>query len=181
MTAAGSVLVGSHFVVIDVGGMVCNSCVQNIEANIGEMTGVHEVKVSLGDKNARIQYNPALTTPSQLCVAIEGIGFSAKVQGAADNAETGGTFVAGRKPEQGILKTCCVGIEGMTCHSCVSLIESTVGEVKGVVGVSVSLPNKEATVEYNDALVTLEDIQDSITSMGFIVTRTTGTLACTYS
>ena len=174
VTAAGSVPERDHLVVIDVDGMVCHSCVQNIETNIRKMEGVHTIEVSLSDKNARIQYNPSLTSPSQLCDAIEEIGFDAKVQSATGSSNTGGTSVAGRKPEQGKLKTCCVGIEGMTCHSCVSLIESTVGEVRGVVGVSVSLPNKEAVVDYNDALVTLVDIQDSITSVGFTVTRTTG-------
>ena len=178
VTATGSVPDSGHCVVIDVDGMVCHSCVQNIETNIGKMKGVHEVKVSLSDKNARVQYNPSLTSPSKLCDAIEEMGFDAKVPGTTDTARTKGTFVAGMKPELGKLKTCCVGIDGMTCHSCVSLIESTVGEVRGVVGVSVSLPNKEAMIEYNDALVTLMDIRTSITSVGFTVTHTTGTYPC---
>ena len=74
-----------HVVVVNVDGMVCHSCVQNVEMNIGKMTGVHEIKVSLSDKNARIKYDPSLVTPSKLCDAIEEIGFNAKVQGVPES------------------------------------------------------------------------------------------------
>ena len=160
-------------VVVEVDGMVCHSCVQNIEMNIGKMTGVHEINVSLSDKNARIKYDPSLITPSKLCDAVEEIGFGAKVQGAVKTG-TATSCKTGSQQEQGKLRMCTVGIEGMTCHSCVSLIESTVGEMRGVVGVTVSLANKKGTVEYNDALVTPEDISNTVNEMGFTVTHTTG-------
>ena len=160
-------------VVVEVEGMVCHSCVQNIEMNIGKMTGVHEIKVSLSDKNARIKYDPSLITPSKLCDAIEEIGFDAKVQGAVKTG-TATSCKTGSQQDQGKLRMCTLGIEGMTCHSCVSLIESTVGEMRGVVGVTVSLANKKGTVEYNDALVTPEDISNTVNEMGFTVTHTTG-------
>ena len=69
---------------MEVDGMVCHSCVQNIEMNIGKMTGVHEIKVSLSDKNARIQDDPSLISPSKLCNAILDIGLNAEVQGAVE-------------------------------------------------------------------------------------------------
>ena len=145
-------------VVIDVDGMVCHSCVQNIETNIGKIKGVHEIKVSLSDKIARIQYNPSLITPNKLCSAIEEIGFDAKLQGAL-NVEV-----------EKAMKVCTLGIEGMTCHSCVSLIESTVGEVKGVAGVSVLLEESRGTVKYDSTEVTPEDIKNTVDDMGFIAT-----------
>ena len=67
------------------------------------------------------------------------------------------------------MKVCTMGIEGMTCHSCVSLIESTVGEMKGVVKVTVSLAERQGTVEYDSALVTPEEIRNTVEDMGFIV------------
>ena len=182
-------------VVVEVDGMVCHSCVQNIEMNIGKMMGVHEIKVSLSDKNARIKYDPSLITPSKLCDAIEEIGFDAKVQGAATNVETE-TATQGTVETRSAIPTgfdanvqkmpevrveendsrtvCTLGIEGMTCHSCVSLIESTVGEMRGVVGVTVSLAERRGTVEYDSALVTPEEIKNAVEDMGFIVTRVTG-------
>ena len=74
----------------------------------------------------------------------------------------------------GAVKVCTLGIEGMTCHSCVSLIESTVGEVRGVVGVSVSLEERRGTVEYDSTVVTPEEIKNTVEDMGFIVTRVKG-------
>ena len=182
-------------VVVEVDGMVCHSCVQNIEMNIGKMTGVHEINVSLSDKNARIKYDPSLITPGKLCDAIEEIGFDAKVQGAATDVETEtatqGTvetrsailtgFDANvqkmpevRVEENDSRTVCTLGIEGMTCHSCVSLIESTVEDMRGVVGVMVSLGERQGTVEYDSALVTPEEIKNTVEDMGFIVTRVTG-------
>ena len=72
------------------------------------------------------------------------------------------------------MKSCTLGIEGMTCHSCVSLIESTVGEMRGVVSVTVSLEERQGTVEYDSALVAPEEIKNTVEDMGFIVTRLTG-------
>ena len=80
------------------------------------------------------------------------------------------------EPEKlgGSVKVCTLGIEGITCHSCVSLIESTVGEMKGVVKVTVSLAERQGTVEYDSALVTPEEIRNTVEGMGFIVARVTG-------
>ena len=74
----------------------------------------------------------------------------------------------------GSVKVCTMGIEGMTCHSCVSLIESTVGEMKGVVKVTVSLAERQGTVKYDSELVTPEEIKNTVKDMGFIVAGVTG-------
>ena len=155
-----------HDVVVSVDGMVCHSCVQNIEMNIGKVTGVHGISVSLSDKNARIKYDPSLITPGKLCDAIEEIGFKAKVQGVSE-------LRAAQKTEN-VRAVCTMGIEGMTCRSCVSLIESTVGEMKGVVKVTVSLAERQGTVKYDSALVTPEEIRNAVKDMGFIVAGVTG-------
>ena len=166
VTAAG-LTERDHYVVIDVAGMVCHSCVQNIETNIRKMEGIYAIEVSLSDENARVQYNPALTTPNKLCDAMEEIGFPAKVQGMPD-------LGVEDKTKHAVTKVCILGIEGMTCHSCVSLIESTVGEVRGVVDVSVSLEERRSTVEYDSTVVTPEEIKNTVEDMGFIVTRVSG-------
>ena len=163
-------LTGTEQVVIDIEGMVCHSCVQNIEMNIGKMVGVEGIKVSLADKNARITYDPVRTNPRELSDAIEELGFEAKLHQTPPASGSGSNSNStGNRPEMGKKKVCCIGIEGMTCHSCVSLIESTVGELNGVISVTVSLPNKEGSVEYNDALVTPEVIENTVDDMGFTV------------
>ena len=83
-------------------------------------------------------------------------------------------FIGEQEKAEGSVKVCTLGIEGMTCHSCVSLIESTVGEMRGVVGVAVSLGERRGTVKYHRTLVTPEEIKNTVEDMRFIVTSVTG-------
>ena len=78
------------------------------------------------------------------------------------------------KLEIGARGRCYSGIEGMTCHSCTSVIESTLEELEGVVSVQVSLAAKEATVEYDCSLTNPRDIGNAVEGVGFIVTHTSG-------
>ncbi|NXR52439.1 ATP7A ATPase, partial [Hippolais icterina] len=64
-------------VAIGVEGMTCNSCVQSIEQHLGKMDGIHNIKVSLEDKNAVIIYDSKLQTPVTLQEAICDMGFDA--------------------------------------------------------------------------------------------------------
>ena len=152
----------SEQAVIHVEGMVCNSCVQNIETNIGKSAGVSQIKVSLNEKTAVVVFDPSLTSLPQLTEAIEDLGF-----------EASSTEVACKKPE---VEKCvvCLGIEEMTCQSCVKLIESTVGGLSGVMSVQVSLERKEGVVEYDRALINEEQIRKIIVDMGFLVTSIAG-------
>ena len=159
------------YMCIAVEGMVCHSCVNNIESNISKLDGVQEVKVSLEDKNARIAYNPKIINPDKLASEIDSLGFEAKVSAGSVQRERS------KSPEMGVLKVCCVGIDGMTCKSCVNLIESTLSDMEGVVSVQVSLTLKEGTIEYNDAVVSVDGITKAIDDMGFIVAYVTGELS----
>ena len=62
-------------VILSVVGMVCMSCVNNIETNIGKMAGVKSVNVSLDHNTATVQYYPSTITPVKLCEAIKDLGF----------------------------------------------------------------------------------------------------------
>ena len=76
-------------VVISVEGMVCQSCVSNIQTNISEMDGVEAVVVSLTNKNATITYDSRIIgSDRELCAAIEELGFEATCE--ATEGEQGG-------------------------------------------------------------------------------------------
>ena len=163
-TGAGMGLGG---VVVGVKGMVCQSCVSNITSNIGKMEGVSSVSVSLADNTASITYDRGVLSVQQLCEAIEDLGFEA----SCDKMATGGAGEVG----EGV-RRCFVKIEGMTCHSCVGLIESVVGDLGGVVSVSVTLATKEGVVEYKEGEVGMEAIQSAIEDTGFEVVAISGIL-----
>ena len=58
-----------------VGGMVCASCAQVIEASLTDLDGVYEARVNLATENVRIIYNPALVTISDIRAAVEDAGY----------------------------------------------------------------------------------------------------------
>ena len=165
--------------VVGVSGMVCQSCVQVIETNMAKTSGVTAVAVSLEAESASVTYDPSLTSPAKIAADIEELGFEVKdTDGQLPAVTALGSAHPQADPSQTsrhLLKTCCLGIEGMTCHSCSNLIESTVGEMRGVVSISVSLPNKEGIVEYDDGFTSPEAVKNAIDDMGFIVSYVKGT------
>ena len=194
---------GEKTVDIAVEGMVCQSCVSNIQSNISTVNGVRSVAVSLADKTAKIVYDSALITVKELCTAIEDLGFEAscgigemttielcktsepdgevgdvrRCSGEVGDVRRCSGEVGDAKRCSGEVedvRRCLVKIEGMTCHSCVSLIESVVQDLGGVVSVSVTLATKEGVVEYGTSRVGEDEIRSAIEDTGFEVTSISG-------
>ncbi|KAJ7396143.1 ATPase copper transporting alpha [Pitangus sulphuratus] len=63
-----------------------------------------------------------------------------------------------------------VGVEGMTCSSCVQTIEQHVGKMNGIHHIKVSLEDKNAVVIYDSKLQTPVSLQEAIYDMGFDAT-----------
>ncbi|MEN6396089.1 MAG: heavy metal-associated domain-containing protein, partial [Methanoregula sp.] len=62
-------------VVLKVGGMMCATCVQTIEAGLRALPGVVAVNVNLGNEQAYVTYNPSLTSIEDMKKAIEDDGY----------------------------------------------------------------------------------------------------------
>ena len=171
-------------ILVNVEGMTCTSCVNNIQSNISKKKGVASVQVSLQEKTAEICYGGSSTSPQKLVDAIEDLGFQATLKSSTPSpfhsSSSSSHAIIESDWSMGSLKMCYVGIDGMTCHSCVSLIESEVGELEGVVSITVSLDCKEGTVEFNDAITSPKAICAAIESMGFLVSYITGR-SCDYN
>ncbi len=60
---------------IKIGGMVCATCVQTIEAALRVLPGVVSATVSLGTEKAYITYNPSVSDISEMKKAIEDAGY----------------------------------------------------------------------------------------------------------
>lgn len=58
-------------------------------------------------------------------------------------------------------------IEGISCASCVTRIESNLSELKGVKSVSVNLATGSAAISYDDALTSIDLIGKSIEEIGY--------------
>lgn len=64
---------------ISIDGMHCQSCVKNIEGNIGKERGVHGITVNLDEKMATVEYQTDLCTPAAIAERISDMGFTAAV------------------------------------------------------------------------------------------------------
>jgi Cu+-exporting ATPase len=62
-------------VTIKVGGMVCATCVQTIEAALRALPGVISASVNLGTEKAYVTYNPSVSDTSGMKKAIEDAGY----------------------------------------------------------------------------------------------------------
>ncbi|XP_043560876.1 copper-transporting ATPase 1-like isoform X3 [Chiloscyllium plagiosum] len=67
----------SHVTVINIKGMVCDSCVKTIEENISNKSGVISIHVSLAQHNGTVEYDPLFTNPEELKEMIDDMGFDA--------------------------------------------------------------------------------------------------------
>ncbi|XP_064636017.1 copper-transporting ATPase 1-like isoform X2 [Lineus longissimus] len=136
---------------LKVTGMTCASCVANIERHLMKVEGVKSVLVALMAQKAEVKYDPAYIMPSQVAYQIMELGFDATVL----ESETAG---------QGTVE---LSITGMTCSSCVHLIESSLMKKRGILSASVALATQKGRVTYETELTGPRDVIALINGMGF--------------
>lgn len=75
---------------IAIEGMRCQSCVKNIEGNVGSQPGIKQIIVNLEEKIATVQYESEKCTEQAVAEMISDMGFTATV--AAPDQEKTDTF-----------------------------------------------------------------------------------------
>ena len=128
---AGNAGAASATVAIAVEGMTCDACSATITAVLSAAPGVESVDVSLITNAAIATFDAAATNAAALCALIEAVGFGATV---LNPLNAGGVSI---------------GVDGMTCGSCSSTVESVLRSVPGVASVSVDLATNVATVSWS--------------------------------
>jgi Cu+-exporting ATPase len=160
---------------ISIQGMTCNSCVRNIEANIGDKPGVKAIKVSLADNNGVVTFDPSVVKATSIAKMIDDMGFDARLvseDGGEQSGDRLSQIAVRASPRPGPAypggnKTCLISIFGMTCNSCVRNIESNIKDRPGIVHIRVSLPDNNGTVTYNPSVTDPARIAEMIDDMGF--------------
>ncbi|XP_071124884.1 copper-transporting ATPase 1-like isoform X3 [Mytilus edulis] len=197
---AGDTGSDTETVTVDIKGMTCHSCVNNIEGNISKNPGVKSIKVSLADQNGVIEYLKNRVTPQMLCDAIDDMGFEASLpvihndlevptvtitRSASQASKLSGTgslkvdvlkgsvqFKKGVKDEDDDedLEKCFLHITGMTCSSCVSSIEKNLKKVEGIKHVLVALMAQKAEIKYDPEYILSNQIANRVNDLGFHAT-----------
>jgi copper chaperone CopZ len=91
-------------------------------------------------------------------------------EGGDNEEEETAALAPPREPE--MRDTLFFRVEGMTCASCVAMLENVVRHLPAVARVSVSLMTEEAEVEYVPHSGTTPDtIREAMSDLGFTVTR----------
>jgi len=67
------------------------------------------------------------------------------------------------------METTIVPVKGMTCMGCVSSVKRVLGNLGGVSQAEVSLEKAQATVSYDGAKTSLQEIKTAITDAGYDV------------
>ena len=64
-------------VIIDVAGMRCGACAIGIELALAKKKGVKSAKVSLNERMAVVEYDPATVTSSDISKTVNDLGYIA--------------------------------------------------------------------------------------------------------
>ena len=128
--------------VVPIEGMNCGSCVSHVEKAIGAVPGVAHVNVNLAAGRADVAFSGAADL-SGVVAAVEDAGYEV--------------------PEDEVE----LGVEGMTCASCVATVEKALRAVPGVTTASVNLATGRASISFRGSLASIEDLEAAIRASGY--------------
>ncbi len=126
-------------------GMTCASCVNHVERALQSVPGISNVSVNLATETISLDYDSHQTNVDRLSQAIREAGYDIPLQSQQ------------------------VNIGGMTCASCVNHVEKALGNIPGVMSVTVNLATKQANVSAWAEMVSTSDLHQAITDAGYTV------------
>lgn len=62
-----------------------------------------------------------------------------------------------------------LNVQGMSCGKCSKAVEDSVGALAGVTDVTVNLADAQVAVTFDEAVVTIEDVKETIEEQGYDV------------
>jgi Cu+-exporting ATPase len=179
MTAAASTRDGSFAIT----GMTCASCSAVIEKTVAKMPGVASVAVNLATERMSVSFDPDVVDVKTIADAVKKAGYDAIPLDApsvhASPATPAASADATPDSDASGIGTVTLGIIGMTCSSCATVIEKTLGKVTGVQSAAVNLASETATIGFDPAVVGIDTLISAVKGAGYdaILRVETGTSA----
>ncbi len=130
-------------VTIPVKGMTCASCVARVERALKKVPGVSEATVNLASERVAVLHDRRASSIEDLFKAVEDAGYEPRRESLT------------------------VGVEGMTCASCVRRVENALTKVPGVLSATVNLASERATVEFLPGQVAIADLRRAVDDVGY--------------
>ncbi|MFC4183141.1 heavy metal translocating P-type ATPase [Saccharococcus thermophilus] len=129
-------------VTLHITGMTCAACSSRIEKVLNKMDGV-KANVNLAMEKAAIEYDPTKQSLHDIQEKIEKLGYGVATEKVM------------------------LDIEGMTCAACAARIEKGLQRMEGVERATVNLATNSAVVEYEEGILSVEDILEKIKKLGY--------------
>lgn len=133
-------------IILPITGMTCANCATTVERNLKKLDGVSDVVVNLASERAILNYEPGVQNHETIVRLIQRLGYDVAV-GEAD-------FVLRKLDE---------------AHE-EQRLRKGLGELGGVMSVSVGLASQNVRVKYIPTLINQKEICDHIVRLGFDIT-----------
>lgn len=128
---------------VKIGGMHCAGCVNSIQKHVTELNGIKSCEVNLATEKAVLEFDPNVVNISAIEKAVEEAGYKV------------------------IYEKLSVKIGNITDSGDAVKLENKLRRLEGVKNASVNFGNSQVFIEYNQALLSLSDIRQTITQSGY--------------
>ncbi|SFB13321.1 MULTISPECIES: heavy metal translocating P-type ATPase [unclassified Bacillus (in: firmicutes)] len=128
---------------MQISGMTCAACAVRIEKGLKKTEGVMDANVNFALEKAIVSFDPSKTNLDVLQAKVRDLGYE----------------VVTEKVEFDIL--------GMTCAACSTRVEKGLNKMPGVFQATVNLALETATVEYDPATVTVNQLMKKVENIGY--------------
>lgn len=132
-----------HAITLPIQGMSCAACAAKIEKALASREGVVKAGVNFAAEKAAIEFDPEKVGAPGLLEVITGLGYRVSTQKIS------------------------FPIEGISCASCVSKIETSLNSLNGIVYARLNFAAAKAQVEFIPSLVSPKEIQAAIETLGY--------------
>ncbi|MFZ3060197.1 MAG: heavy metal translocating P-type ATPase [Candidatus Methanoperedens sp.] len=165
-------------VVIKIKGMMCGHCEKTVSEAAMSVKGVTKASSDFKKGEAMVSFDTNVTDLETIKMAIASSGYEVIDEGEACPLPIKQAVIPETKVEikESGLKKISLKITGMTCASCAQNIETALKKTDGVKNASVNFSFEKASVEYDAAMVTLQRLENVVTSLGYGVAKSDITL-----
>ncbi len=144
-------------------GMTCGHCSGTVTEALEAVDGVTRADVSHEEDKATVEFDPSKTGIGALKAAVVEAGYALEPTEEPAEDPAGETAA----PEIKFAEGYKINITGMTCSSCAGRIETALNEAEGIEEASVNLALENATINYDPAKISAEEIKKIVADTGY--------------